>query len=296
MQAITDLLTAISIPSIGRTLSKRSFGSAFGTFLIVVLIYSLAFSFWYNLVISDVVIQIFERAKSYLPSFSLVNSELVMHSEEPFILTFDQIKDIVLPVMRDIDEKYAKGQYAGVYETIEKQENLFCIVMDTTEEYKSDIDLSKYESYMLMNKDSVITYNKNENPPEKVEKIADNLKRDVSFSPDNAGKVITSVKGPMFIMIFIYVLIASFFRFLIKALIMSAIVAVVLLVMKRKSDFGLIYKLSLYALVPIVVIAILHRYLFPIPALIFHAVYLAIVLIACLGVPEEKTDMPNTPQ
>lgn len=296
MQALEDIIIALFNPrSIGRTLSKRPVGMIAASLSILVIIYIIVFSMWYSSVMGDFVDIVLDISKPRLPTFSIINGQLSMHIKEPYIITHEDIYEIISEAALGVDRKRFGGKGAReIEQSLQREEyrsgqqQSFCLVMDTTGAYKERIDVQNYSKYAVITKDSMEIVDRVQSMPGDVVPIKERIKEDIRFTPDLADRLNSPMKRFITIAIILGLVIFTPIHLLLKALISAFIVWIIFLIVRREKPFAILYKVSLYALSPIVLLAVVHRLWVPIHGLIFQTIYFIYIIMAILAIPKPE--------
>jgi hypothetical protein len=295
MKIIEDAVAALNFRHIGKTLSKRPTGLVAGSFLFLVVVYVVVFGIWYSAVINDFIEVFMKISKPYLPTFNIMNGQLIMQSPEPYVITHEEVYKLVIDAIVEVDKKRFDGKNTTGIEmaTIETQKNTnqnsFCLVMDTTGGYKKKIDPANYSRYAVITKETMELVDRVRAMPGNIVPIKDRLKQDFTFTPDNIDQLSGPINRISTLGIILGLIIYTPIRFLIKALIGALIAWLIVLITKREAPFEVLYKISLYALSPVVLLALIHRLWLPnIPGLILQALYLFYIIMAVLAIEKPK--------
>ena len=179
---------------------------------------------------------------------------------------------------------------AGLFEAQKNaDQNSFCLVMDTTGGYKEKIDLANYSRYAVITKETMELVDRVQAMPGNIVPIKDRLQQDFIFTPDNVDQLSGPINRISTLSIILGLIIYTPIRFLIKALIGALIAWLVVMIAKREAPFRVLYKISLYALSPVVLLALIYRLWLPnIPGLIFQALYFIYIVMAVLAIEKPK--------
>jgi hypothetical protein len=296
MQMLKDIATSIyNFKKIGRELSKRPGGMVAGSFLVLTVIYVLIYGLWYSDITGDFITETLEASKPYLPSFTIQNGRLMNLSPEPYILTHEEIYQIIAQAVIEVDKKRFEGKNAeqlmqGFEAGQINQKDTFCLVMDTTGTYKDKVNLDNYTRYAVVTADTAEYVDRIQNMPGKKTPLSESVKQDIRFTPD----LVENLKGPATRITAISIVISMFIytplRFLLKALIAALIVWAILSIAKKEITFGTLYKIALYSLAPVVVLAVISRFTIIFPGLIYQALYFAAIVVAGLAAIKPKEE------
>jgi len=289
MQILSDLMTSVyNFRETGKVLSKRSNGMVVGFVVLLVILYVTVFSIWYSTIFGDFVEAAINVAEPDMPTFSIIGGQLKMQSEEPYIITHEDIYRVMISSMLEVDKKRFGGKQAKQLESAFnlpeiKTKDSFCFVMDTTDTYKDKIDLSNFTNYIVINKDSMEQVDRVQKMPGNITPLSETVQQDIQFQPGIVSRIIPTVKRFATILIAIGLFIYTPIHFLVKALIAAFLVWLVLMIARKSNPFGLVYKISLYSLTPVVLLAIISSIWFPIHGLILQAVYFGYIIMAVLA-------------
>lgn len=294
MKILEDAVAALNFRHIGRTLSKRSTGMVAGSFAFLVVIYVIVFGLWYSAVAGDFIEAALKAGKPYLPSFNIMNGQLIMRSAEPFIITHEDVYAIIIEAATDVDRKRFGGKNtgdiaAGVMSQMGTNRDSFCLVMDTTGRYKEVIDPTEYSKYAIISKDTMELVDRVQYMPGNIVPISERIQQDITFTPDNLDQSSGPLKRIATTIIIIGLALYAPAHFLIKALIGALIGWLIVLMTKRQAKFNVLYKISLYALSPVILLLVASRLGLPnIPGIIFQAIYYSYIVMAILTLPKPE--------
>jgi hypothetical protein len=299
MRSLEDTLAALNFRHIGKVLSKRPVGLVTGTFLFLVVVYVLVYGMWYSGITGDFIDAFADVSKPHMPSFRIMNGQLSMQSPEPFILTHEDFYNMIIEAAVEVDNKRFGGKNTADIdpEDIEAQLNAqretFCLVMDTTGTYKEVIDPADFTRYAVITKDTAEFVDRVQSMPGNAVPIKNKVPQDVSFTPDRMDMI----KNPLKRISTAVIIMGLFFyvpvRFLLKALIGAFIAWILILILKREIPFGALYKIGLYALAPVVLLAVAARFTTEIHGLIYQTVYLGYIAAAVFAVPKPAAPKPK---
>jgi len=298
MQAITDILVSILNPkATGRTLSKRSVGAIVSSFLVLVVLYVIIFGSWYGSIAGEFVDISLRLAKPMLPTFNIVNGRLSMLSQEPFIITHEDLYAVIKESIAELStSRFKNVDMAAIEESLDASganKQSFCLVMDTTGTYREKINPETYSQYVVITEDTMESVDRVKTMPGNVVPLSENITEDVNFSPDNIDAVSGPMKRTTGIFIFLGLLLVKPGHFLVKALIAAFIVWLLFLVMKKERPFTEIFKTALYSLSPVVLLAFLLRFGVPIPGFVFQIVYFAYIIMAVSAISRPAAQPDN---
>lgn len=302
MRALEDIIKSLFNPKfIGDTLVKRSIGTMALSLTILIALYVLVYGIRYSSITNEFVDAAFDSAKPILPTFDIINGKLKMYSEEPYIITHEDLYNVMYEAAVIVDEQGARSRYAEEMKTgLEKgysggNQKTFCLVMDTTGAYKEKVNLDNYSNYVLMTEDSIETVDRVRYMPGNAVPLSERIQQDMSFSPDVADILRAPAMRITTTAIIIGLAIWTPIHFLLKALITAFVVWVVFMIMRKEKSFEVLYKISLYALSPAVLLAIIHRLLFPINGLFFQTIYFIYIITAVLAIAKPEGDVTPKP-
>ncbi len=289
MQILRDLILSLNFNNIGKTLSKRPVGLVAGSLAILVVIYVAIIGAWYVAIGNEFIDAALEIAKPDLPSFNIINGQLTMNSPEPYIKTHEDMYRIISEAVMEVDRKQFGGRYfqdiiTGLESGQRTKKESFCLVMDTTDSYRDQIDPADYSRYAVVTKDSMELVDRIQTMPGNIVPIKERMPQAIIFTPDRVDDLKAPIKRFATIAIFVGLMIYAPIYFLIKALIGASIAWLLLLTIKKQKPFYILYKISLYALVPFVFLIIIQRFGLPIPGLIYQVVYFAYIFMAVKAV------------
>ena len=291
MQAIEDIIKAIfNFKFIGRTLVKRPIGITALSFLLLVIASVAVLGPWYASIAGSFIDTGLGVLQPKLPTFNIINGQLQMFTSEPFILTHDDLYEAINEAAIIVDREHLKGRYAGEIAKGFNQTNkdTFCVIMDTTDNYKTQVDLNSYSQYAVITKDSIEMVDRVKTFPGNTTAISDRVKQAVRFSPDLIDNISTPIKRFATIAIISLVTLFTPISLLFKALVTAFIIWLILLIVRKAKPYKVLYKISVYALAPVVTLSILERFGLVVHGLIPHLIYIICILVAASAVEGTK--------
>ena len=291
-KTLEDIIIALfNFKFIGRTLSKRPVGLVTASFIILIIIYVIVFSIWYSSLAGKFVNTTLDFAKPSLPSFDIINGRLTMHSAEPYVITHEEVYGIVGDAIQQINTEEFKGRYSkeiadGFARGVSNPKDSFCLVIDTTETYRQRINPEDYSKYTVITRDTMEIVDRIQSMPGNIVPIESKVKQDIRFTPDAVDRLRPAGTKIITTAIIVGMVLFTPAHFLLKALIASFIMWVIYLIIRREKGFSTLYKISIYALSPIVLLSVISKLWLPINGLLLQVVYFTCIIIAATAIPK----------
>lgn len=298
MEFLTDLWRSFyDFKGLGRELSTRSAGRVIGTLAVLSVIYGLVTGNWYASSAGELAAIVTEEAKRHLPAVVISDGTLSSGVAQPHIVTDQDLSPEFFAALDAWAARWLHVNTQGMAERLFQQwtsraGKLFCVILDTTGTYADQIDPDAYPVAIIIDQHHMRIGTDSQEGRQLREvafsELSANAPIGVPLALDprqlDEAMVARRVSGSLVVWVVLVSILLSFVRFAWKALVIGALVWLISAAARSGFSFGRAYTLAVYALVPVVVLALVRLMWVPYPGVlvwIAHAVYGIAPLVYC---------------
>ncbi len=299
MNFLTDLVRAFyDLKGLGTELSRRSVGRLFAVIALLSLGSGIAAGLWYADAVTELGVILAEEAKVQAPTLTLSKSGLTTNVKQPYILTEHTLS---AQLFSNLGAWLSKRFHVTVPGTEEamlswvggENSRLFCLVIDTTGNYKNEVKPEEYQFFFVADKEGIKFTGESSSGHQSREMKYSEIKAEqpLTIDPNQIRPQIVREKaqGALRIWLSGISFLFNFVRFAISALMFGLFGLLISSMAGKGLGFGRTFAIAVYALVPVVFFEIVRLVALPYPGSILLVMYAVYALVPVLLVRPEGT-------
>ncbi|MBN1793980.1 MAG: DUF1189 family protein [Candidatus Omnitrophica bacterium] len=283
---IQDILRGLyDVRFLAHTISRRSLKHILLVLVLFSVAYGLILGTLYATMIVDFLPAVEREILRHVPAFHIKGGELYSDVSQPYIVT---LKNLSGDFFADLDawaERWSKKgpsdirtvKTAAKYYLLSAgvQESLFCFVLDTTGTYKQFVSIDQFREVLLLTRTG---FYYRSGPNVKEYPFSEAQGREIYFTPDKLKVVLANFPGTikkalpfLFMLIFLV-------QFTVRALVMSALSLILASMLKKRLSFKQLFGVAVYAIFPVMILGLIHNFIFgilPFIPVVVYAGYIA---------------------
>ncbi len=296
MGFFSDLSAALyDFKALSHELSKRSGARVLTTLSVIACIIGVVSGLWYAAAFGDLAQAIVSKGRFLLPEVVISNGTLSSPVDQPYVITSEDVNpEIFTDVAAVVRKRFHQGSQDEIEDTVgfyvQSNPQSFIFIVDTTGTYQEQIDLNDYSVSIVVDSKKARLESGGGSDVQEYSFAELAAYPNLAITPETINPAVVREKTKSALMGWLPLLfvVMSFLRYGLLSLIGSAVSFVVGIMMKRDWSYAQAYKLSVYALVPLMILDIIGVVWFAWPMgipLIFYAFY---VILPLLNLPKQE--------
>lgn len=296
MGFFSDLSAALyDFKTLARDLSRRSGTRVLLTLTVISVIVGLVSGIWYAGSFADLAKAITGQARYQLPEMVITNGTLTSPAEQPYIVTAEDLDlQLFREVAQVVQDRFHQGDVDQLTQELSalvyNNPQSFVFVLDTTGTYEQVVNPEDYSVAIIVDskKARLQTADSEQVQEYYFSELA--MYPSIVVTPEtiNPETVADRIKGGLSAWLPLLFIVLSFLRYALLSLVGSAVSYVTGMIAKREWDYTRAYKMSVFALMPVMALDIIGVVWFSWVAGIPLLVYLAYLILPVLTLPKTE--------